>query len=216
MSRFRHALLNRDQHILTLRVICCVLVLLLFVAFGGWFSAPRNLTIHNPPDLRAGSTRAWWEIPDSTVYAFTFYIFQQINAWAKDGETDFPKKIEMLSPYLTPSCKAFFQKEAQYRTDIGELRDRVRVIYEIPGRGYSENKVSIVNRDNWIVQLDVVVDEYYHAEPVKRAVVRYPIKVTRWEGDQESNPFGLALDCYDGIPQRLAAISEAQDAKRNK
>ncbi|PHM75892.1 integrating conjugative element protein [Xenorhabdus cabanillasii JM26] len=64
------------------------------------------------------------------------------------------------------------------------------------------------------MQLDVVADEYYHAEPVKRAVVRYPIKVTRWEGDQASNPFGLALDCYDGIPQRLEAISEIQDAKR--
>ncbi len=84
MSRFRHALLNRDQHILTLRIICGVLVLLLLVSFGGWINAPRNLTIHNPPDLRAGSTRAWWEIPDSTVYAFTFYIFQQLNAWPKD------------------------------------------------------------------------------------------------------------------------------------
>lgn len=56
MSKFRHALQNRDQHILTLRMICGVLVLCLFVAFAGWMRAPAKLTIHNPPDLRSGST----------------------------------------------------------------------------------------------------------------------------------------------------------------
>ncbi|MDC9612913.1 TIGR03746 family integrating conjugative element protein [Xenorhabdus khoisanae] len=205
MSRFRHALLNRDQHILTLRIICIVLVTILLVTLGGWMNAPRNLTIHNPPDLRSGSTRAWWEVPHSTIYAFTFYIFQQLNSWPKDGETDFPQKIGMLSPYLTPSCKAFFENESRHRANTGELKDRVRVIYEVPGRGYSENKVRVIDRDNWIVDLDVVADEYYHSEPVKRAVVRYPIKVMRWDGDPELNQFGLALDCYEGVPQRLEA-----------
>ncbi len=83
MSKFRHALQNRDQHILTLRMICGVLVLCLFVAFAGWMRAPAKLTIHNPPDLRSGSTRAWWEVPLPTVYAFSFYIFQQLNASAE-------------------------------------------------------------------------------------------------------------------------------------
>ncbi|HID9282544.1 TPA: PFL_4703 family integrating conjugative element protein, partial [Serratia marcescens] len=32
MSRFRHAVKNRDQHILTLRVACGVLVVFLLVA----------------------------------------------------------------------------------------------------------------------------------------------------------------------------------------
>ncbi|CDM91159.1 PFL_4703 family integrating conjugative element protein [Xenorhabdus bovienii] len=213
MSRFRHALLNRDQHILTLRIICIVLITLLLITLGGWINTPRNLTIHNPPDLRSGSTRAWWEVPDSTVYAFTFYIFQQLNSWPKDGEKDFPKKIDMLSPYLTPSCKVFFENEARHRANTGELKDRVRVIYEVPGRGYSTNKVRVIDRDNWIVDLDVVADEYYHAESVKRAAVRYPIKVMRWDGDPELNPFGLALDCYEGVPQRLEAASKTQDAK---
>ncbi|EMS0139959.1 TPA: DUF2895 family protein, partial [Escherichia coli] len=46
-------------------------------------------------------------------------------------------------------------------------------------------------------------------EPVKRALVRYPLKVVRWEGDPEHNPFGLALDCYSGTPQRLEAAPAA-------
>lgn len=214
MSKFRHALQNRDQHILTLRVICGVLVVCLFVAFIGWMRAPDKLTIHNPPDLRSGSTRAWWEVPLPTVYAFSFYIFQQLNAWPKDGEVDYPRKIAQLSAYLTPSCRAYFEKEAAYRTTLGELKGRSRVVYEIPGRGFSEDKVRVIDRDHWVVRLDLVADEYFSAEPVKRATVRYPVKVVRWEGDPESNPFGLALDCYDGTPQRLEAADQNKEVSQ--
>ncbi len=46
-------------------------------------------------------------------------------------------------------------------------------------------------------------DEYYGSEQVKRALVRYPIKVVRLDIDPERNPFGLALDCYASAPQRI-------------
>lgn len=205
MSRFRHALQNRDQHILTLRIACAVLALFVAIASAGWMLAPRNLTIHNPPDLRTGSTRPWWEVPPPTVYSFAFYIFQQLNAWPKNGEVDYPAKIAQLSPYLTPGCRNYLEQDARARTDRGELLDRVRVAYEIPGRGYRDSSVTVNSRDSWTVRLDIVADEYFHAEPVKRALVRYPLKVVRWDGDAQTNPFGLALDCYDGVPQRLEA-----------
>ncbi|MDE9537342.1 DUF2895 family protein, partial [Xenorhabdus bovienii] len=67
MSRFRHALKNRDQHILTLRLVCGVLILVLLITLTGWMMSPRSLTIHNPPDLRSGSTRPWWEVPAPSV-----------------------------------------------------------------------------------------------------------------------------------------------------
>ncbi|MDE9541308.1 DUF2895 family protein, partial [Xenorhabdus bovienii] len=44
--------------------------------------------------------------------------------------------------------------------------------------------------------------------------VRYPLKVVRWEGDAERNPFGLALDCYDGMPQRLEAMPQPLEEKK--
>ncbi|MDQ6221211.1 DUF2895 family protein, partial [Proteus mirabilis] len=69
-------------------------------------------------------------------------------------------KIAQLSAYLTPSCRAYFEKEAAYRTTLGELKGRSRVVYEIPGRGFSEDKVRVIDRDNWIVRLDLVADEY--------------------------------------------------------
>ncbi|SMG55157.1 PFL_4703 family integrating conjugative element protein [Cedecea sp. NFIX57] len=209
MSRFRHALQNRDQHIRTLRVTCGVLLLLLLVTLGGWMTAPDRLTLHIPPDLRTGSTRPWWEVPAPTVYSFAFYIFQQLNAWPKSGAEDYPAKIAALSPYLTPACKSFLEADAKTRTDSGELAGRVRVVYEIPGRGYTGSSVTVYDRDNWGVRLDVVADEYFQAEPVKRALVRFPLKVVRWSGDAERNPFGLALDCYDGVPQRLEAAPVA-------
>ena len=61
----------------------------------------------------------------------------------------------------------------------------------------------VVSDRDWVVTLDISADEYYGAEQVKRALVRYPIKVTRVDVDPSRNPFGLALDCYDGTPQRI-------------
>ncbi len=82
----------------------------------------------------------------------------------------------------------------------------MRGIYEIPGRGYGDDpatRVKVVSDRDWIVTLDVSADEYYGSEQVKRALVRYPIKVVRLDIDPERNPFGLALDCYASAPQRI-------------
>jgi len=57
MSRFRNAVSARDSQIFTLRLVCGMLFVALLTASTGWMLAPRNLTIHNPPDLRSGSTK---------------------------------------------------------------------------------------------------------------------------------------------------------------
>lgn len=59
MSRFRNALSERDNHILTLRIACGVLGILAAFSMAGWMLAPRDLTVHVPPDLRSGSTQKW-------------------------------------------------------------------------------------------------------------------------------------------------------------
>ncbi|WP_134474000.1 DUF2895 family protein, partial [Pseudomonas aeruginosa] len=83
-----------------------------------------------------------------------------------------------------------------------------RGIYEIPGRGYGDNptlRVRTVSTREWVVNLDVTADEYYASEQVKRALVRYPLKVLRSDVDPQRNPFGLVIDCYEGSPQRIAS-----------
>lgn len=206
MSRFKNEVRHLLSHVRTLRVVIGVMLLLILLLGVGWLYAPQKLTIHVPPDLRSGSTRLWWDVPPESVYTFGFYVFQQLNRWPVDGEADYTRNIHALSAYLTPACRAFLESDYRIRRDSGELRRRVRGIYEIPGRGYGDDpmtRVRVVSRDQWLVTLDVAADEYFGAEQVKRALVRYPLKVVRMDVDPEKNPFGLALDCYDGAPQRI-------------
>lgn len=203
MSRFRHAVSARDSHITTLRLIIGVLVLICAGLWWGWKSAPQDLTIHNPPDLRSGSTRAWWEVPPSSVYAFGFYIWQQINRWPSDGEDDYKRNLRAYSPYITQSCQLYLENDYQARSDRNELRGRTRGIYEIPGRGYNEDSVDVINRDKWVVTLDLAIDEQYSGTPVRNLFIRYPLRVVRADVDPERNPWGLQIDCFEGVPQRL-------------
>ncbi|WJV25625.1 PFL_4703 family integrating conjugative element protein [Pseudomonas chlororaphis] len=218
MSRFKNEVAHLSAHVKTLRIGVGALFVLLLVVSGGWWSAPRDLTIHVPPDLRSGSTRKWWEVPPESVYAFTYYIFQQLHRWPTNGEEDYPRNLHALSGYLTPACRAYLQQDFESRRVAGELRQRVRGVYEIPGRGYGDDpnlRVKVLSDKDWIVTLDLNADEYYGSEPVKRALVRYSLKVVRSDQDPERNPFGLALDCYSQPPQRIsiAATSEAAPSK---
>ena len=208
MSRFRNEVMHLQAHVKTLRLGAAALFVVALLLGAGWWSAPKSLTIHVPPDLRSGSTRKWWEVPPESVYAFTFYIWQQAQRWPTNGEEDYPRNLRALSTYFTPSCRAFLQQDYEYRRSNGELRQRVRGIYEIPARGYGDypaSRVQVLSANDWIVTLDVSADEYLGSEQVKRALVRYALKVVRMDIDPEHNPFGLALDCYASAPQRIEA-----------
>ncbi|PAU51964.1 integrating conjugative element protein [Pseudomonas sp. PIC25] len=218
MSRFKNEVLHLQSHVRTLRLgLVALLVVVLMLGFG-WWSAPRNLTIHVPPDLRSGSTRPWWDVPPESVYAFAFYVFQQLNRWPSNGEEDYPRNLRALSAYLTPECRAILQQDYEFRRTNSELRQRVRGLYEIPGRGYGDDptaRVKVVSDREWVVTLDVSADEYYGAEQVKRALVRYPLRVVRMDVDPERNPFGLALDCYSRAPERITLPTAPSSAEGN-
>lgn len=206
MSRIRNEVAHLQAHIKTLRLAGGALFALTLILGGGWWNAPRHLTVHVPPDLRSGSTRPWWDAPPESVYTFTFYVWQQLQRWPSNGDEDYTRNIQALSPYFTPACHAFLQQDFDYRRKAGELRKRVRGIYEIPGRGYGENpalRVQVRSNNDWVVTLDVTADEYYASEQIKRAFIRYPLKVVRMDVDPQHNPFGFAIDCYDSAPQRI-------------
>jgi integrating conjugative element protein (TIGR03746 family) len=130
-----------------------------------------------------------------------------MQRWPVNGGEDYAKNIHRLSAYFTPGCRAFLHNDYSYRQTAGELRQRVRSIHEIPGRGYGDDpalRVRSVSDRDWIVTLDVTADEYFGAEQVKRALIRYPLKVARADVAPEKNPFGLVIDCFDGLPERIA------------
>ncbi|MBZ9559061.1 MULTISPECIES: PFL_4703 family integrating conjugative element protein [unclassified Modicisalibacter] len=208
MSRLRNALAGRDSHINTLRAACGGLVVACLALGYGWYSAPRDLTISIPPDLRSGSTQKWWEKPPSAVYAFTTYVWQQINRWPTNGEEDYKRNLYAYSPFLTPSCQAELETDYRHRKQRNELDERERMVFEIPGRGFSNapsgpGSVEIVSRDEWIVNLDLAVKESYAGTPIRDVYMRFPIRVVRADGDPQNNKWGMQLDCLARPAQRL-------------
>ena len=78
MSRLKKALDGRDSHIWTLRLVIGILVIVVAYSLYGWKQSPERIKIDIPPDLRSGSTRGIEERHPFNVYAFGFYIFQQM------------------------------------------------------------------------------------------------------------------------------------------
>ena len=67
------------------------------VWLGRAFQARR---IAIPPDLRAGAVIGGDEIHPENVYSFAFAIFQQLNRWRENGETDYTTNLSQLQDYL--------------------------------------------------------------------------------------------------------------------
>ena len=209
MSRFRKVVDEQVAHVTTLRVVLTALLVLNGLLAYGWYQAPRELIVHQPPDLRSGSTRRATEVPAQSAYAFAFYVFQQLNRWAVDGEADYRDRIHNLAAYFTPQFAEFLQSDFESKRARRELQGRVRSVLEVPGRTYEASRVEIESADSWIVHLDLQVIESYRGETIKNTALRYPLRVVRYDVDPERNPFGLALAGFATTPERLV-VEEQQ------
>jgi len=211
MSNYKNLLASKDETIKALK-IACIIPTVLAVLFGaGWMLAPSDITLHYPPDLSSGIKLGVNEIPKANVYGFTYYIFQQLNRWPKNGEDDYFNKIHNLGGYLTPSCFQDRLDDYAAKKSTNELANRQRAVWEIPGRGFTNGRVRTTSGSSWVVSLDVHVEETYRGEKVKDRLISYPIKVVRYNADPELNPWGLALDCYADIPRNIIVESKEQE-----
>lgn len=202
MSRIKRALDSNKSHITTLRVVILFLGGALIYCIAGWKSAPERIKVDIPPDLRSGSTRGINERHPYNIYAFGYYIFQQLNNWPVEGVTDYEKKINDLSCYFTPRFKGELLRDYDKRLKRHEL-SRTRAMQEMHGRKYSANRVFIESPDSWVAFMDINVKETFRSEIVKDIYVRYPVRVVRWDVDAECNLWGLALDGFYKNPTRL-------------
>jgi integrating conjugative element protein (TIGR03746 family) len=203
MSRFRKVVDEQWAHIATLRAGVVALLCVNLVLAYGWYQAPKHLIVHQPPDLRSGSTRRVEEVPPQSVYAFALYVFQQLNRWAVDGEEDYWNRIQALAAYLTPEFAETLKADFEAKRGRRELQARSRAVHEVAGRGFEASRVRIEARDQWIVYLDLQVEESYRGETIKNTAVRYPLRIVRYDIDPEQNPFGLALAGFEISPTRL-------------
>ena len=174
------------------RIIIGQLVLMLIMAVG-WSSAPTQISLHYPPDLRSGGSMKVGEIHESEIYLFASYILQQLNNWKENGETDYLNKISVLRSYFTPTYQAFLQQDYKERKRQGELRRRVRNWTLVADAVFEESFVEHVGK-NWLVWIDVHIQEYVNGGIVKNLVIRIPMHVVRYDVDRETNPWGLALN----------------------
>ena len=202
MARLKKALDGRDSHILTLRILIGILAIALFYSIAGWKAAPEHIKIDIPPDLRSGSTRGIQERHPFNVYAFGYYIFQQMNNWPVEGVEDYKKQINRLSCYITPRFKGELERDYEQRLKRHELNG-TRALQEMPDRPYTDKRVYVESGDSWVAFYDVNIKETFRSEIVKDIFVRYPVRIVRWDVDPECNLWGLALDGFYKNPKRL-------------
>jgi integrating conjugative element protein (TIGR03746 family) len=211
MQRYRYEIDNVRSHLRSLWIIIGVQIVVILALWFGWSQSPRYLTVHVPPDLRSGATQSIDEVPPANVYAFAFYIFQQLNHWSEDGAQDYGKAIFRISPYVTPRYRADLIADMELKGKQGELAYRVRGVQEVPGHGYAEQRVDVLAPGVWVVWLDIDLFESVKGMTVKKTSIRYPLRVVRLSIDPESNPWGLALDGFAASGPRRLSESEIGD-----
>lgn len=188
------------NHIITLRVILVVMAGFCFMFWLSAEDAKKTQRFYTPPDLRYGATTEINEIPPSTAYAFALNIFQVLNVWKEDGRTDYAANIFKLGAYLTPTYRDFLNTDVRHKTARSELFDRTRIITPINGAAYKDDYVQIIDKNNWIVWLDMNIVEFSHGIEVKNVDIRYPINVTRTDLPPDINPWALQLNGYAKNP----------------
>jgi integrating conjugative element protein (TIGR03746 family) len=221
MSRYLNAISEATSTVRVQRWTIGVLGTVAVLAILDARYKDTQLTAHIPPDLSNGATIKIGgkpEVPPANVYAFGFYIWQQINNWPKDGVKDYGKQIFELQHFITPTCRAQLQADLKLKAGNGELVTRTRAIMEIPGFGFAANRVTNHGNGSWTVLLDTDLIETSNGLRVKDAYIRYPLRVVRYDASRENNPWGLAVDCFNGRPERVdisAMKVEAMPAPTN-
>ena len=204
MRRYRYEIDNVRSHLRSLWIIIALLVLILAAGWIAWLRMPQQLTVHIPPDLRSGATLSLNEVPRANVYAFAFYILQQLNRWPNNGAVDYGKAIYRVSAYLTPRFRAALIADMQDKARAGELAHRSRSLQAIVDAAFASEHVQSIGANQWIVTLDLELNEHVQGMSVKKTRIRYPVRIVRYAVDAELNPWGLALDGYaDSGPQRI-------------
>jgi len=207
-EKYLDALANANHRISDLKRALLALSLVAVVGMYLIKLPPTHLRLNVSPSLRPGDVvdirQGRDPVPVPNVYAFSYYVWQQVNRWSVNGLKDYPQQIFNLQHYLTPACLAQLNADARERSAAGELSSRTRSLNEAPGQRFADWRVTTQSDDAWYVLLDLELTETLASAPVKNAFIRYPLRVVRYDIDPEKNPFGLALDCFGAKrPQRL-------------
>ena len=193
------------QVLLRERLIACLLGMLAMSLGLAWYLA-KTVTVHVQPGLNAVTTMHRDAVPIVNVYGFAERVLQELFRWPEDGLTDYPRRIEGLSAYLTPSCYEWLQRDVEYRKRSGELRGRQRSVQPATWANPSELVTQPAN-GHWLTTLRLDLEETSRGLAVKKGGFEWHVPVVRRDVDLAANPYGLAMDCpfVNGTPVRLEA-----------
>ncbi len=199
----KNVLIQQEKRIRDWRLI--VIALLAVIVYMVWdkSNAIEDITIHIPPRLERGAVLKVGEVPAPNIYSFSYYLFQMINTWEKDGSKEAPVLLENYSCYLTDDFYSYLTSLHGTRTAKGETRDRARTVREANQKGFDNSKVYQVSEHKWVVKLDMLTREFVNGTEIKNVAVRYPVIVVADDTSPDCNPFGLKFAGYDSSPVRI-------------
>ena len=195
-SAYTSALAGRAQVIRSLYAALGVAGLAVGILGWGWMRASDDVRVFVPPDLTDGVVVRADEPQAAHVYAFAFHLWQQLYRWPSNGAADYAMRVDAFTAFLTPACREELADDARDRA--GEVRGRERAVWAIPGRGYRADKVVRRGPGAWVAYLDLHIEETLDGTLVKERLVRYPVRVVRYDVDRQRNAWGLAIACLDG------------------
>lgn len=194
--RFTNQVQNMNMQVVVLTFIIVSLIGFIFVQQNSIDIAKEEVLIRIETNLRAGTVRKAWEVPNSFVYGFGLTIVQKINTWNENGSKEYSKNIVSLQNYITPSCRSILNADFKKKKISGQLQGRQRIVTELAGIGFTESNARLVRRGVWHVDLSLKVREYIGNQLIKEKDVFWPLKVVEFNVDAEKNPQGLAIDCF--------------------
>jgi integrating conjugative element protein (TIGR03746 family) len=193
---------DADAKVIQVQKYLLILLGILCAIFSmGWITAPSRLTVYIPPDIQNGATIKVGTVPAPLIYSFAYEVWQEINYWPVDGESDYKKNIHQYVPYLTPLFKSELLAEYAELKASGQVQ-RIRYLQGLSGAAYEAVNVKRLSNHSWEVNLSMRLTEYKNNQPVKDVEIIYPLKIIRTNVSPRHNPYGLAIAGFTAEPKR--------------
>ncbi len=205
-------IIESDRRVIILLVVSLVCLLLMnIMLWFGWKNAPNKIRVYIPPNLSTGISQKIGEIPKSNIHAFAFNIWQLLNTWSENGETDYRQSLANLRNYLTPQFRERLQHDYQQRKDDGQLL-RIRYLQGINGIHFQEDNVQELEHGVWEVTLPMRLVEWVKDLKVKDIKIEYKLRIVRFNVSQQHNPWGLAIAGFVTEPTRIQKYNKNGDS----
>jgi integrating conjugative element protein (TIGR03746 family) len=192
----------------TLAFVRFLMLLVVLMGVGMFYmmhivdQAQQEIQVSIPPDLTHGVTMRAGDKDDTELYAFALTQLQSLHHWIEDGSVEYQQRIKEHEDLITPSYRAFLQRDHERRKKQGELHMRSRVLMPLPGSFFSPDKVKRLGSDDWEVELELQLIETYLGGTIKKIKFSYPVHIVRYDVGKR-NPWKLALDGYTREPEKI-------------